>query len=80
MIANAFLGSYQTLNPLKIYTERIAEAQRNMVNDLDCEGIQFHVSKNDYSKTEQKNSIWINVFCYENVFCCENNLVYPVHI
>ena len=51
-----------------------------MVNDLDCEGIQFHVSKNDYSKTEQKNSIWINVFCYENVFCCENNLVYPVHI
>ena len=51
-----------------------------MVNDLDSEGIQFHVSKNDYSKTEQKNSIWINVFCYENVFCCENNLVYPVHI
>ena len=34
----------------------------------------------NYSKTEQKNSIWINVFCYENVFCCENNLVYPVHI
>ena len=44
-----------------------------MVNDLDYEAIEFPVFKKDYWKTEQKN-IWINVFCYEN------NLVYPAHI
>ena len=35
-----------------------------MVNDLDYEGIEFPVSKNDYCKIEQKNNICINVFCY----------------
>ena len=45
-----------------------------MFNDLDYADIKFLVSKKqDYSKIEQKNSICINVFCYEN------NLVYPVH-
>ena len=29
-----------------------------MVNDLDYQGIEFPVSKRDYSKTEQKNSLW----------------------
>ena len=61
------------LNPLKIHPERIAKADRNMVNNLDQEGIEFPVSKNYYCKIEQKNNICINVFCYEN------NLVYPVH-
>ena len=45
-----------------------------MVNDLDCVDIKFPVSKKDYCKIEQKNSICINVFYYEN------DLVYPVHI
>ena len=45
-----------------------------MVNDLDYEGIEFPVIKKDLSKIEQKNIIWINVFCYEN------NLIDPVHI
>ena len=34
-----------------------------MVNDLD---IEFPVSKEDYSKVQQKNDICINVFCYGN--------------
>ena len=38
---------------------------------LDYEDIQFPVSKKDFDKIEKKNNIWINVFCYEN------NLVYP---
>ena len=42
-----------------------------MVNDLDYEGIEFPVSKKDFSKIEKKNNICINLFCYEN------NLVYP---
>ena len=45
-----------------------------MVNELDYEGIEFAVSRKDFCKIEKKNKIYINVFCYEN------NLVYPVHI
>ena len=44
-----------------------------MANYLDYKGIDFSVSKKDFRKIEKK-SICINVFCYEN------NLVYPVHI
>ena len=44
-----------------------------MVNNLDYVNIKFPVSKNDYSRTEKKN-ICINVFCYEN------DLVYPVYV
>ena len=45
-----------------------------MVNDLDYEGIEFPVSKKDFGKIEKKNNFCINVFCYEN------NLVYPVYV
>ena len=45
-----------------------------MANDLDYKDIQFPVSKKNYKKFEQRNYICINVFCYEN------DLVYPVHI
>ena len=43
-----------------------------MVNDLDFKGSEFPVSKN--KNIEQKKDICINVFCYEN------DLVYPAHI
>ena len=62
------------LNPLATHPKRIQKADRNMVNDLDYKGIEFPVSKKDYCKIKQKNNVCINVFCYEN------NLVYPVHI
>ena len=62
------------LNPPKIHPEKITKADKNIVNDLDCEGIEFPVSKKDFSKIEKKNNICTNVLCYEN------NLVYPVHI
>ena len=45
-----------------------------MVNDLDYEGIEFPVSKKYFCKTEKKNNICTNMFCYEN------NLVYPVYV
>ena len=45
-----------------------------MVNNFDYIGIKFHVSKKDFGKIEKENKICINMFCYEN------NLVYPVHI
>ena len=37
-----------------------------MVNDLDYEDVKCHFSKKGYSRTEQKNDICTNVFCYEN--------------
>ena len=45
-----------------------------MVIDLDYEGIEFPISKMDYSKIEQNNNICINAFCYEN------DLNYPVYV
>ena len=53
------------LNPLKRHLERITIADIKMVDDLDYECIEFHVSKKDYSKIEQKNNICINMFCYK---------------
>ena len=55
---------------------RITKADKNMVNDLDYEGIEFLVSKKDYSKAEQKKIIfalmyfvmkiiWFIVFMYQ---------------
>ena len=46
----------------------------SLANNLKYQDIKFPVSKKDYKKIEQKNNICINVFCYEN------DLVYPVHI
>ena len=62
------------LNPLKIHSEKIAKAERGMVNDLDYKGIEYSVSGKDFGKFEKKNSICINMFYYEN------NLVYPADI
>ena len=70
------LSSYHIkhLNPLKIHPERITKADRRMVNDLIYVDIKFPVSKKDYCRIEQKNSICINVFCYQNDF------INPVHL
>ena len=59
----------------KIHPERITKADKNMVNDRDCKGIEFPVSKKDFSKIEK-----IYIYICMNVFCHENNWVYPVHI
>ena len=52
------LSHIRHLNLLKINPERIKKADKNMVNDLDYEGIEFPVSKNkDFVKIEKKNNI-----------------------
>ena len=61
------------LNRIKTHPERIAKADKKMVNDLDYEDVEFPVSKKYFSKIEKKN-IFINVFCYES------GLVYPVFV
>ena len=50
------------LNSLKIHPQKI-------VSNLDYSDIKFPFSKKNYSKTEQKNNICINVFCYEIIRC-----------
>ena len=57
---NAFFGDIRHLNPLKINPERITKADKNMVNDLDFEGIKFLVSKKIIS-IKQKNNVCIKL-------------------
>ena len=46
--------------------QRITRKDRESVNKLDYEGINFPVSKKDYCRIEMQNKICINVFCYDN--------------
>ena len=62
------------LNLVKIHPERVKKEDKNMINDLDYEGIKFPVSKKDYCRIERQNNICINVFCYEN------RLTYSVYV
>ena len=53
-------------NLVKIHPERITQKDKELINDLDNKGIEFHVSKNNFTKIELRNKICISVFCYEN--------------
>ena len=57
-----FWSLIRHLNPLKIHPERITKADKNMVDDLDYEGIDFPVSKKDFNKIEKKTNIWMMYF------------------
>ena len=59
---------------MKIHHEKVIQKDKELVDALDFEGIEFIASKNDLSKIEMKSKIWINVFCYEN------KLTYPIRI
>ena len=54
--------------------QRTTRKDRELVNKLDYEGINFPVSKKDYCRIETQNKICINVFCYDN------KLTYPVYL
>ena len=62
------------INPVKIHPERITWEDKKLANDLDYDGIEFPVREKDFSKTEKKNNICINVFCYEN------KLTFPIYV
>ena len=62
------------LNLAKTHPERITKKDKNMINDLNYEGIRLPVSKKDYCRIERQNNICVNVFC------CENGLTYPVYV
>ena len=50
------------------------QKNKEFVNDLNYDGIEFPVSKEDFSKIETKNNICINIFCYKN------KLIFPIYI
>ena len=52
---------------------RIKKEDREVFKKLNYQGVDFPVSKKDYSKIEVLNGININGFCYEN------KMVYPVY-
>ena len=62
------------INPLKIHPERIRQIDKELVNDLDYDRIEFPVWQKDFSKIETKDNICINVFGHEN------RLVFPIYI
>lgn len=53
------------LNPMKRNPDRITKADKAYVNQLNCDGIGFPVTVNQYNKIEKQNSINVNVFGYE---------------
>ena len=62
------------INAIKIHPERIRQSNKELANDLNYDGAEFPVQEKDFSKIKEKNSICINVFCYEN------KLTFPIYI
>ena len=46
--------------------EEITEEDKEFIGNFDYDGIEFSVQEKDFSKTEVKNTICINVFGYED--------------
>ena len=62
------------LNQQEKNPQRIKKEDKEMINELNYEGIEFPVSQKHYNKVESQNSIRINVFGYEN------GQPFPIHI
>ena len=62
------------LNPQEKDPQRIKKEDKKMINELNYDGIDFPLSQKHYNKVEERNSIRINVFGYEN------GQPFPIHI
>ena len=54
------------LNPQIEHPERIKKGDKQIINELNYDGIAFPAMQKQYNKIEMQNSIRINVFGYEN--------------
>ena len=54
--------------------EKMTQEDKELISDLDYDGIEFPVQEKDFNKIEVKNNICINVFGYEN------KLVFPIYV
>ena len=72
---NSFLWRHvRHVNPSKKHPERIKKTDKKIAEKLNYDGIEFPVQKKkNFSNTEKKNNICINVFGYEN------ELVFPIY-
>ena len=62
------------LNPQKKDPQRIKKDDKQFIEGLNYEGIEFPVSQKHYNKVEKQNGIRINVFGYEK------GQPFPIHI
>ena len=62
------------LNPQTEHPERIKKEDKQSIEGLNYEGIEFSISQKHYNKVEKQNSIRINVFGYEH------GQPFPIHI
>ena len=62
------------INPLKEHPERITKIDREIACNLKYDKIKFPVEEKDFEKIEIQNNICINVFCYEN------DMVFPIYV
>ena len=62
------------LNPQRTNPQRINRVDKQMINELNYDGIAFLVTQKQYNKIETQNNIRINVFGYEK------GQPFPIHI
>ena len=62
------------LNPQKKDPQRIKKEDKQLIEGLNYEGIEFPVSQKHYNKVKKQNSIRINMFGYEK------GQPFPIHI
>ena len=74
LIESQHIGVFTHINPVRIYPERITKKNKQLVNDLDYDWLNFLCEKKILVRLQKKNNICINVFCYKN------KLVFPIYI
>ena len=50
------------INPVKVHPERITKEDKELVNDLDYDGIEFPVRQKDFSEIETKTTFALTTF------------------
>ena len=54
------------LNPQEKDAQRIKKTDKNMVEEINYQGVEFPIAIKHYGKIEAQNSIKVNVFGYED--------------
>ena len=49
------------INPIKIHPERITRKDKNLVNNLNYDGVEFPVREKDFSKIEKKTTAFASM-------------------
>ena len=74
MLKDAFFGVTLGILIQQNASRKNTQKHKELVNALDYRIIKFPVSKQNFSKTEMKNNLRINMFCHEN------KPIFPIYI